>query len=110
MEDGVKLSKIAEQMGLINFTENIDLSEHIIKSPDVNRPALQLNGFYEHFENERVQIIGNVEMAYLDKKSDRQRKNAYKDFECSILNVNSQLIKDGNKFTVVKENGVYSVG
>ena len=80
MEDGVKLSKIAEQMGLINFTENIDLSEHIIKSPDVNRPALQLNGFYEHFENERVQIIGNVEMAYLDKKRDRQRKNAYKDF------------------------------
>ena len=35
----------------------------------MNRPALQLNGFYEHFEKDRLQLIGSVEHAYMDKKT-----------------------------------------
>jgi HPr kinase/phosphorylase len=64
-----KLSKIAEKMQLKNFTENIDLDRHKVIIPDVNRPALQLNGFYEHFEKDRLQLIGSVEHAYMDKKT-----------------------------------------
>ena len=64
-----KLSKIAKKMQLKNFTENIDLDRHKVIIPDVNRPALQLNGFYEHFEKDRLQLIGSVEHAYMDKKT-----------------------------------------
>ena len=37
----------------------------MITDPDINRPALQLAGFFEHFDTARVQICGNVEHAYL---------------------------------------------
>ncbi len=73
---GAKLSKIAEKLGLKNWTPDINLEEHEVYIADVNRPALQLNGFYDYFEHGRIQLIGMVEKAYLDKKSDEERKKS----------------------------------
>lgn len=74
-EEGAKLSKIAEYLGLKNFTEEMDLSEHYVLVKDVNRPALQLNGFFDHFEANRIQIIGMVEWSYLNgRKTEEERK------------------------------------
>ena len=36
-----------------------------VKIPDINRPALQLAGFFDHFDCERIQLIGYVEYTYL---------------------------------------------
>ncbi len=80
MGEGVSLSKLTEKMELVNFTEKMDLSEHFVRISDINRPALQLNGFYEHFENERIQLIGNVEQAYLSKKTDEEKKRDFDEF------------------------------
>lgn len=44
-----------------------------IQSPDLNRPGMQFCGFYEHFAWERPQIIGIVEMAYLEQKDPQDR-------------------------------------
>ncbi len=44
-----------------------------ICSPDLNRPGMQFCGFYEHFAWERPQIIGIVEMAYLEQQDPRER-------------------------------------
>ena len=63
----VQLTKIVEKMGLTNLTPQIDTDTKYVTQPDVNRPALQLAGFYDHFDNERVQIIGYVEEAYIEK-------------------------------------------
>lgn len=41
---------------------------------DVNRPGLQLSGFYDHFEPQRIQIIGNVEYHYLQQIDREHRK------------------------------------
>ena len=60
----VKLKKLIDKMGLENLTPEIDISHIKILHPDINRPALQLAGFFDHFSHERVQIIGNVEYAY----------------------------------------------
>lgn len=79
-EKGAKLSKIAEQLELINFTEEIDLSTKIVTVPDVNRPALQLNGFYDHFEENRIQVIGMVEHAYLQQIDEERRNKQYDEF------------------------------
>ena len=70
--EGVKISKFAEKMNLKNLTPDISLDGEIT-TPDINRPALQLTGYFEHFENERVQIIGYVEYTYLEGLS-RERK------------------------------------
>lgn len=78
--DGVSVAKIAKRMKLNNFTDGINLNQHQIVVTDVNRPALQLNGFFEHFEQLRVEIIGTVEYVNLQKKSEEERKELYDAF------------------------------
>lgn len=63
----VDLVRIIEKMNLENLTPNIDIQSIKISQPDVNRPALQLAGFFDHFDSERVQVIGHVEKAYMSK-------------------------------------------
>ena len=63
----VKLSKIIEKLGLTNLNPNINTKKILIKLTDINRPALQLAGFYDFFDNNRLQIIGNVEYSYINQ-------------------------------------------
>ncbi|NLC19852.1 MAG: HPr(Ser) kinase/phosphatase, partial [Clostridiales bacterium] len=71
----VELVRLIEKMNLENCTPDIDIKKIKITQPDVNRPALQLAGFFNHFDSERVQIIGHVEMAYLKQMYEEQRLN-----------------------------------
>ena len=54
---GVQLTKLAQELNLTNLTPDIDLTEIYVKTAEINRPALQLTGYLEHFANERVQSI-----------------------------------------------------
>ena len=90
MEKGAKLSVIADKLHLKNFTPEIHLDECYVKIADINRPALQLNDFYEHFEKDRIQLIGMVEWAYLDKKTKDEKIASFKkllsyDLPCIIF-------------------------
>ena len=49
-------------------------SEWDIRTPDLNRPGMQFCGFYDFFAFERPQLLGKVEMAYLESKSSMERK------------------------------------
>lgn len=49
-------------------------SEWDIRTPDLNRPGMQFCGFYDFFAFERPQLIGKVEMAYLESKSSQERE------------------------------------
>ena len=82
---GVQLTKLVQELGLHNLTPEIDLSEIVIKTAEINRPALQLTGYLEHFANERVQIIGYVEYTYLMQLSDEERKFKYERFISSKI-------------------------
>ena len=53
-------------MKMRNVLPDIDTDKVVLSHPDVNRPALQLTGFFDHFDRERVQIIGYVEQAYIN--------------------------------------------
>lgn len=66
----VELNKLIEKMNLENCTPDLDTKTIKISQPDVNRPALQLAGFFDYFDSDRVQIIGHVENAYMQKMSD----------------------------------------
>ena len=63
----VKLTNLIEKNNLENLTPDIDIKHIRILQPDVNRPALQLAGFFDYFDSDRVQVIGHVENAYLQK-------------------------------------------
>lgn len=80
MNNSVSVAKIVELLDLKNFTSDINLKKCKITSSDVNRPALQLTGYFEHFEESRVEIIGNVEYAYIQQMSDEEKKRRYNAF------------------------------
>ncbi|MCB7305277.1 HPr(Ser) kinase/phosphatase [Bariatricus massiliensis] len=74
---GVKLQNVVEKMNLKNLTPDVDMTKREVKVPDINRPALQLAGFFDHFESERVQIIGYVEYTYLETLSEEHKMKIY---------------------------------
>lgn len=69
----VSLKKVIEKLKLENLTPEIDIESITINEPEVNRPALQLTGFFEEFDNQRIQIIGNVEHSYLESLAEDER-------------------------------------
>ena len=58
----------------VTLTEMVQKEVNI---PDVNRPALQLAGFFEHFDSDRVQIIGYVEYTYLQTLTEERKTEIY---------------------------------
>ena len=74
---GVTITELIEKLGLRNMTMELDTDAIVLVHPDVNRPALQLTGFFDHFDKDRVQIIGYVEQAYLDKLTPERRHEVY---------------------------------
>lgn len=91
----IGLRKLVEELDLKNLTPDIDMESVTIATPDINRPALQLTGYYEHFANERVQIIGYVEFSYLQHLEEAERVRAFEDFlsrkiPCVIFTTNMQ--------------------
>ena len=72
----VSLRKVIDEFKLEVIYIHKDANEVMIEENDVNRPGLQLMGFYEYFNPERIQIIGKMEFAYLstiDEKTRRER-------------------------------------
>ena len=57
----------------LNFVSGKTGLDAQIHSPSLNRPGLALNGFYDNFAFERIQIIGRGETAYLNKLSTEKR-------------------------------------
>lgn len=107
--NAVKMSKVVEKMNLKNLTPDVELAEKQVKVPDINRPALQLSGFFEHFASERVQIIGYVEYSYLETLSEERKKEVYTtllSYEipclifCRSLQPDKFLLEEANKANV----------
>ena len=76
----VSVEKIKEKLGLKVFTPEIDLGAKLVEKADVNRPALQLNGFFEHFDTARVQIIGTVEYTFLQQMDIYRKEKIFREF------------------------------
>ena len=98
----VDLVQLIKKMNVENCTPDIDIKRIKISQPDVNRPALQLAGFFNHFDSERVQVIGHVEHAYMQSLSQEERIAVFSklmDYKvpcivfCRDLVVDEELIK-----------------
>ena len=105
----IKFTKIIENYNLKNYIPEIDTDKIYINTPEVNRPALQLAGFFDHFDKERVQILGNVEYAFIDSMERQNRLWVYEKLmssgiPCLILcrghEADDDLIEAGRKYNV----------
>ena len=103
------LEKLASEFKLNNELADIPLSGRKIKSSAVNRPALQLAGFFDYFESESVQVIGRVEHAYLERLEPVFREQVLRElfsykFPCLIvcgeLPVFPEMLVFGREFQV----------
>ncbi len=73
-EFSVSLAKLAEQANLsIAYTPR-DLNEIMVTATEVYRPGIMLAGYYQYFDNSRIQILGLTEMSYLSELSENLRR------------------------------------
>ncbi len=64
----VALQECIDKMNLECLTPEVELEDIKITQSDINRPALQLAGFFDYFDHHRVQIIGHVENTYMENQ------------------------------------------
>ncbi len=76
----VKLLTLVEEFSLegVFVPENIN-DIYVVRS-DVSRPGLPLCGFFEYFEGGRIQMMGKMELSYLDGLSQEARAKSLSDF------------------------------
>ncbi|MFC1462730.1 HPr(Ser) kinase/phosphatase [Verrucomicrobiota bacterium] len=74
------------------------LGNRIIEAT-INRPGLALSGFFEHFANRRIQVIGLAEHTYLSSMTDEERAKSLEAFfeakiPCVIISRNKKLFPE----------------
>jgi HPr kinase/phosphorylase len=70
---GMLLKTLVEEIGLQIVHKSTDYETKMITNSVINRPGLQLAGFYDYFPPKNIQIIGKIENAYLMQFSSEER-------------------------------------
>ncbi len=73
----IKLQEIINELNLDVIYGPEGYEDIEIECNDVNRPGLQLSGFFDFFDNKRIEIVGMVEMEYLNSLSDEERLKSF---------------------------------
>lgn len=86
----VPLKKIIKEFGLEVIFMPENKQDVQIQSTDVNRPGLNLTGFFEYFDSKRIEIMGRMEYAYLENLTEGQRRQRIFDmfelkFPCIVI-------------------------
>jgi len=84
-----------------------------IVSPELNRPGLEMTGYYEHFAHERPQVIGNAEMGYLMNQSEealRKKLTQFFRYQIPCLIVCRGLVPPQVMLELARENNVPVLG
>ncbi len=106
---GVNVQRFVDLFQMKNLTTEIDLSIREITVSEINRPALQFCGYFEHFPKERVQIVGMVEYAYLQQLDDERRTaaiEAFFSYDIPCIVFCRGLIPEGNFLDIAKKHNV----
>lgn len=109
----VSVSKIVERLDLKEYTDGLDLKKRKIQTPEINRPGLQVAGYFLHFNSSRIQVIGNVEYFYTKQLEEEKKLEIYKellsyDIPCIIFCRNH--VPDEDFIRIAQENGVPVLG
>jgi len=69
----VKLTQLVKEFSFEEIYVPDGIENMFVRRSDLSRPGLPLTGFFTNFESERIQLIGNMEHAYLASLSDTER-------------------------------------
>lgn len=82
---GVGLQALIDEFNLTWVIEPFDITDRKVINNEVNRPSMQLTGYFDYFETTRIQIVGRVEISYLSTLSaDERVKSLDKLFQTDI--------------------------
>ena len=104
-----ELKKIVEVFELESVLPELSLEGRSVLRKEINRPALQLAGFYERFDSDRLQVIGRVEYSYLLSLNDEDRKNAIRHLfqyhipclvVCKNLEIFPEMVEYGREYSI----------
>lgn len=95
--ESVNAAEFAETLGLEIISKGEDYLE--FSTININRPGMQLHGFYEHFPTDRVQIMGEMEFAYLSGLAEKKRLQALDKFfsyktPCTIISTGLEAMPE----------------
>ena len=76
----VNLQKIIDEKNLRVIYTPEDPNQIMVSSTDVVRPGLAMTGFFEHFDNRRIQVLGDAETAYIRSLDEETRRIRATDF------------------------------
>lgn len=107
----LELRQMAERFSLENMTPEIDLTGRRITHKEINRPALQLTGYYDYFDSDRVQLIGQVEYSYLTYQTPYKRRQIWRtlfmtQIPCLIVCRGLSCFEDEGMLQLAVENQV----
>ncbi len=107
----VKAKGFIEELALTELSPSTR-EEWPVESADLNRPGLQFAGYYEYFAFERPQVIGKVEMTYLESLDDKTRRDRLAAFfeypiPCVVICRGMQPPEEMLELALQKDVGVY---
>ncbi|MCI8326741.1 MAG: HPr(Ser) kinase/phosphatase [Lachnospiraceae bacterium] len=107
-QKGVSVDKLSKLLDLKVFTQDLNLKKHKVTLSDVNRPALQLSGYFDYFQPNRVQIMGMVEISFLKQLEEKKRVSIYQEFlrkeiPCVIFSRDFQPDEDFLRIAIEKD-------
>lgn len=73
----VKLIDVINEFNLEVVSGPPGFEDIVLKDEDVNRPGLQLAGFFEYFSNERMQVVGKIETTFMERFTPERRYNVF---------------------------------
>ena len=76
----VALTELVKEFNLEVVYASTDYESIRLTVEDVSRPGLQLAGYFDHFEPMRLQILGNVEVSYIQKETPQERAAIFDQF------------------------------
>ena len=71
------LKNMVETFNMEILHKGRDFDKTVVTISDVNRPALQLVGFYDYFDDKRLQILGRGEMQFLERMTEAERTRVF---------------------------------
>ena len=77
MRGGVKVCDLVEHLQLAVVNKGDDFDTALVGIRDVNRPGLQLVGFFDYFDPRRLQVIGMAETKMLESMEPEHRSSSF---------------------------------
>lgn len=73
----VRLTQLVREFDLEVARTASNYETCLIQTEDVNRPGLQLIGFFDYFDPQRIQVLGKVENTFLHGLSSEERRQSF---------------------------------